>query len=439
VNADPVTSKERFGWAMYDFANSGYTTVVLTAIFNAYFVAVVAREAGLGTGAATALWTTVVAVGNAIVLVSGPVVGAIADHRAAKKSFLIVTTVGCVGMTALLSLAGAGDIFIASILVIGSLVMFGSGENLISAFLPELAPPEEMGRISGYAWGIGYIGGILTLGLCLGYITWAQDAGRDAEDFVPVTLLITAAIYACAASLTFAWLKERATPSALPPGQSYVRAGFRALKQTLAQAREFKDLFRFLASLVAFQAGVSTVFVVAAIYAQEELGFSTDELVTMILVVNVTAAVGAFGIGRIQDKLGSKVALSIALGTWVAALVIVLLADGRAAIWVGANLIGIGMGACQSSGRALIGHFTPIARTGEFFGLWGLAVNLAAIIGPMSYGLVSLWTDGNQRLALVSTLGLFLLGWALLATVNEARGTQQARLLDEQRSSGALS
>ena len=144
------------------------------------------------------------------------------------------------------------------------------------------------------------------------------------------------------------------------------------------------------------------------------------------MVVNVTAAVGAFGMGHVQDRWGSVVALALALIVWIAALVLILLAEDRAGVWLAANLIGLAMGSSQASGRALIGHFTPRARTAEFFGLWGLAVHLASIIGPLSYGLISYWSGGNQRLALLSTLMFFVLGLVLLTTVDEARGKQAA-------------
>lgn len=425
-STDEARPKEQFAWAMYDFASSGYSTVVLTAVYNAYFVSVICSSNGLSTGAGTALWTIAIGLANALVLVSAPVVGAIADDRAAKKSFLIVVTLLCIFSTGLLGAPAPGQIAQATALVVLSYVMFATGENLISAFLPEITRPSHIGRVSGYGWSIGYLGGMTTLALSLAYITWAQQRGQTAEDFVPVTLVITSAVMLLAASLTFAWLRERATPSATVAGRSYVSAGFARLAQTLQQVQRFKDLFRFLLSLVVFQAGVSTVYVVAAIYAQEEMGFSTDELVTMIMLVNITAAVGAFAVGHVQDRLGSKVALSIALAMWIAALLIILIAENRLTVWLGANLIGIAMGACQASGRALIGHFTPLARTGEFYGLWGLAVNLAAIIGPVSYGLISYASDGDQRLALMSTLSFFVVGWLLLLRVNEQRGKAAA-------------
>ncbi len=421
----PVRTIEKFAWSMYDFANSGYTTVVLTSIFNAYFVAVVAGGAGMETGAATFLWTAAIAAGNALVLLSAPVVGAMADHRACKKRFLLITTVGCVLSTAMLGWVGPGNLVAGVSLLVISLVMFGSGEYLIAAFLPEIATEEDMGRVSGYGWGLGYFGGLLTLGICLAWITWAQAQGQEASQFVPPTLWITAGIFALAALPTFLILRERARPSG-DGGRLYLAEGFQRVRSTLLHARAYQDLFRFLLTLVVFQAGMSTVIVVAAIYAQEVLAFESDDLIFIIMVVNVTAAVGAFGMGHLQDKVGSARSLSLALAIWVIAIVLVFFAEERSDIWLPANLIGLAMGATQSAGRALIGQFTPVTRTGEFFGLWGLAMHLATIIGPLTYGAISWLTGGDQRLALLSTLSFFVLGLLLLSTVNEQRGRQAA-------------
>ncbi|MGE0621953.1 MAG: MFS transporter [Pseudomonadales bacterium] len=422
----PATGREKLAWSFYDFANSGYTTVVLTTIFNAYFVGGVAAGAGLGSGTATFLWTLAVALGNGIVLLTAPVIGAVADHRACKKQFLLISTTGCVLATALLGFADQDALAVATALLVLSVVAFGTGEYLIAAFLPEIAAEDEMGRMSGYGWGLGYFGGLLTLGLCLIWITWAQEHGLPATRFVPATLWITATIFAVAALPTFVILRERAVPGSAADHPGALIEGFSRVRDTLRHARGFQDLFRFLITLVIFQAGMSTVIVIAAIYAQEVLGFQSDELILIILVVNGTAAVGAFGMGHLQDRIGSARSLTLALAIWILAIVLVLLADSRTAIWLPANLIGLAMGATQSAARALIGRFTPISRTGEFFGLWGLAVHLATIIGPVTYGAISWMTAGNQRLALVSTLGFFIIGLLLLMTVDEQRGRAAA-------------
>ena len=173
---------------MYDFANSGYTTVVITAVFNAYFVAEVARNAPWATFA----WTAALAASYIAIIITAPVIGAYADARAAKKRLLGVTTVGCVVFTAALALAGPGDLWLAIALLTLSNFFFGTGENLIAAFLPELADERAMGRISGWGWSLGYCGGLVALGLCLAYVSWAQAHSLPAAHFVPVTMLITA-------------------------------------------------------------------------------------------------------------------------------------------------------------------------------------------------------------------------------------------------------
>jgi MFS transporter, UMF1 family len=419
--------RELLAWAMYDFANSGYTTVVLTTIFNAYFVGVVAGRAdGLPVGMGTLLWTVAVSIPNALVLVSAPVLGAIADHYAAKKRFLLITTIGCVLCTALLALTGPGDVWLAVSLVVLSNLTFATGENLIAAFLPEISQQDDMGRVSAYGWAVGYVGGLAVLGICLGYVTWAQRHGFDATQYVPVTMLIVAGTFAVAATPTFLWLKERAVPLPRSPGEHSLTIGFQRLRRTLADSTRFRDLFRFLVALTIYYCGINTVVVLAAVYAQEVMRFSTSDTIILVMVVNVTAAAGAFLFGQVQDRLGSVPTLAITLLIWIAATSLAFWTESRAGFWLVANLVGIALGSSQASGRALIGQFAPPARAAEFFGLWGLAGKLAAIGGPLSYGLITYLSAGNHRLAILSTVSFFVVGLSLLATVDERRGRASA-------------
>src|SRR6202007_220014 len=181
--APQVKLHEVWAWSMYDFANSGYTTVVITAVFGAYFVSEVARNAPWATFA----WTAALSVSYAAILVTGPLIGAWADAHAAKKQLLLLSTIGCVVFTALLWLAGPGAVWLAIGLIILSNYFFGAGENLIAAFLPELADSQAMGRVSGWGWSFGYLGGLVALGICLAYI---MASGRPATETVPVTMLI---------------------------------------------------------------------------------------------------------------------------------------------------------------------------------------------------------------------------------------------------------
>jgi UMF1 family MFS transporter len=416
--ADDVRPREVLAWAMYDFANSGYTTVVITAVFNAYFVAVVAGNAPWATFA----WTAALSVSYALILLTGPVLGAYADLRAAKKRLLVLTTVGCVVATALLVFTGPGTLALAVVLLVFSNFCFGSGENLVAAFLPELAQGESLGRVSGWGWGLGYLGGLLTLGLCLGYVSWAQAHGQEPQQFVPVTMLITAAIFALASLPTFLVLRERARATPVAAGENLVRAAFARLAQTVRQAARYRDLARFLVCIVFYQAGIQTVIVLAAIYAEQALGFTTKDTIALILVVNVTAAVGAFAFGNIQDRLGHVRTIALTLVLWIATTLIAWSASESGLFWVAANLAGLCLGSSQSAGRALIGYLSPVDRRAEFFGLWGLAVKLSSILGPITYGSVTWMTDGNHRLAMLATGGFFVAGLLLLAGINVPRG-----------------
>ena len=422
-NRNPAKLREILAWAFYDFANSGYTTVVLTTIYSAYFVGIVAADLDAADpGSATLIWTLAIGVANLIVLVSGPIIGAIADFRGSKKYFLLLSSIVCVGSTALLAGAEPGQVALAVLLLTISAVAFASGENLIAAFLPEIASTENMGRISGYGWSLGYFGGLLTLGCCLAYINYASGQGLGADHYVPVCLVLTAVIFAITAMPTFIWLRERAKPRPLAPGKTYFTAGLAQALDTLGHAKRMPDLFRFLLCIILFQAGVATVVVIAAIYAQEVMQFDSQQLIVLIMVVNLTAAVGAFFFGFMQDRFGSVNSLAAALLVWIAAIVVALQASTETHIWVAGNLIGLAMGATQAGGRALIGQLTPASHNGEIFGLWGLANRSAAILGPISYGLINRVGGGDHQLSLVSTLAFFVLGLILLFTVNESRG-----------------
>jgi len=411
---------------MYDFANSGYTTVVLTAIFNAYFVGVVA--AGAGSGSDTFLWTLATSIANGLVLLTAPVIGAMADHGAHKKRFLAISTTGCVLSTAALATVGAGDIALGMALVVLSAFFFHTGEDLIAGFLPEIARPSEMGRISAYGWSLGYLGGLGVLGLCLGYLHLASARGVTSSEAVPVTMLITATAFALAALPTFLWLRERAVPQHLPRGVRLLTVGWKRVRETFTRVRRHRDLFRFLVALTFYYSGIYAVVVLAAVYAQQVMAFTVTDTLVMILVVNLTAAAGAFGFGWFQDRIGSQRTLVFTLIVWIVALGLAWMVETRAGFWVVANLIGIAMGSSQSAGRALVGLFSPRTRTAEYFGLWGFASKLAAVIGPPVYGLIVLITQGNHRLALLCTTAFFIAGLLVLLTVDEGRGRRAARV-----------
>jgi UMF1 family MFS transporter len=414
VLAPGVRPREVWAWAMFDFANSGYTTVVITAIFNAYFVAVVAGNAAW----ATLAWTGALAVSYGLVVATAPLVGALADAHACKKRLLALTTVGCAACTAALAGAGPGDIALATVCLVLSNFFFASGENLIAAFLPELADSQAMGRVSGWGWSFGYLGGLAALAICLAYITGNPE--RSANELVPVTMLITAAFFALAATPTFLFLKERAQP------QPRQESPWRRIRETLAQANRYRDLRRFLVCILFYQAGITAVVALAAIYAEQAMNFTTQQTIVLILVVNLTAAVGAFAFGYLQDAIGHVRALALTLAGWIAMVLIAGFSHSSASFWLAANLAGLCMGSSQAAGRAVVGYLAPPARLAEFFGLWGLATKAASIFGPITYGAVTWIFAGNHRLGIFAVGLYFVAGLALLARIDVERGRAAA-------------
>ncbi|WP_093379506.1 MFS transporter [Variovorax sp. OV329] len=418
-----VRKREVFGWAMYDFANSGYTTVVITAVFAAYFVGGLAQGAAWGPLA----WTVALSISYAIVMFTMPAIGAWADLHAAKKRLLMGVTAGCVVGTAALALtpgmAGtAGGIALAMGLVVISNTFYSYGESLTGAFLPELATAEGMGKVSGWGWGFGYIGGMLALGICLAYVLWAQGKGLPASNFVPVTMLITAVIYGLAACVTFALLPERAKPQAGRRGGG----AWRQLRKTFGEARAHRDFMWLLACTVCYQGGVAVAITLAAIYAEQVIGFVPHETMMLIFVLNIAAALGAFGFGYVQDRVGHRLSLAVTLVAWIVVCVVAGTAGSKGQFWVAATIAGLAMGSSQSAGRAMAGVLAPPRQLAEFFGLWSFSTRLASIVGPLGYGLITWATGGNQRVAILATSGLFVAGIALLMPIDMRRGREAA-------------
>jgi UMF1 family MFS transporter len=277
-----------------------------------------------------------------------------------------------------------------------------------------------MGRVSGWGWAFGYLGGLVSLGISLAYILWAEKQGQTATQFVPVTMVITALVFAICATPTFVFLKERALP--VPK----LRSAWNEVLNTLSQARRFRDLWQFLVCILFYQAGIMAVIALAAIYATEAMKFTFVDTIILILVVNVTAAAGAFGFGYLQDAIGHVKAMRLVLAGWIVMIALAYLAEGKALFWVAANLAGLCMGAAQAAGRAIVGYLSPPARTAEFFGLWGLAVKAASIFGPLTYGAVTWIFEGNHRLGILAVGVYFVIGLVLLGGLDTERGRRAA-------------
>ena len=415
-----VRRREMWSWALYDFGNSGYTTVVLTAVFNVYYVSVVAA----GEENATFLWTLFIGLSNFLSMLIMPMAGSLADARATKKRWLLGATLACVLGTVLLGWSGPGTWLFAGLMLVISNVGYNMGESLSSAFLPELARPESMGRASGWGWGLGYFGGLLALGIALVIV-------RSAPEAVPHAILwSTAALYAAAALPLFLFLKERSRPRETGAARltlsGAARSSWAEILGTLRHIRDFKDFARLSLCGFFFQSGVSVVITLAAVYASEVMGFTVEDTLFMIFIVNITAAAGAFGFGHVQDRLGHKATLALTLALWIGMAVTAWFATSRPVFWVAANLAGIAMGACQSAGRTMVALLAPKSRLAEFFSFWNMALWTASVVGPVTYGSITAVTGGNHRLAILSTGCFFVVSLIVLAFIDMERGRHLA-------------
>jgi MFS transporter, UMF1 family len=243
---------------------------------------------------------------------------------------------------------------------------------------------------------------------------------------VPVTMLITAALYGVASLATFWLLAERARPHPEALRQGGVTASLRQLHATFLQARRFKDFMWLLACAVCYQGGVAVAITLAAIYAETVIGFKQQETMVLMFVLNLAAAGGAFAWGYLQDRIGHKIALGSTLVGWIATCVIAAVTTTKGGFWWAATIAGLCMGSSQSAGRAMAGMFAPPRQVAEFYGLWSFATRLASIIGPLSYGAITWATGGNQRLAILSTSALFVAGLVLLGPIDVKRGRAAA-------------
>lgn len=405
-----VRLRELFAWALYDFANSGYTTVVLTTVFSAYFVGVVAN----GKPWATLAFTAAMSLSYLMVMISMPGIGAQADAHRRKKRVLAISTAGCVLATLVLMKAQPGTVILALFALIVSNYFYCVGESVIASFLPEIARPEALGRVSGWGWGFGYFGGMLTLGLSMLVVFGAEQNGLNAASYVPWIMLLTALVFAVAAMPALVLLKERTPQKSGNSGN--VLAELRKAWQVTRKS--YPDFYRLLLCGACYHAGIAVVVTLSSVYATQVMGFTMAGTMLLIFTVNIAAAAGALWFGHIQDKIGHKLALTITLYGWILMVLVAFVALQAWVFWVAATLAGLCMGTSQSAGRAMVAALAPKGSPAEFYGLWTFAIQLAAVVGPVSYGLITWVSAGQHRLALLFTGVFFVAGLAVLRGID---------------------
>lgn len=406
---------------MYDVANSTFATVIVTTVYNAYFVRVIAGSA-VGSDTATLLLGVATTIASLLIVFSAPLIGAITDALRIRKRALMVATVVCCTSTALLALVGPGNYIAAMALLIVACVAYGTAEDLVAAFLPEITQKQHIGLVSAIGWAAGYIGGLVALAISLAYVVWAESQRMTNVQYVPVVTLICAGLYALASIPTFLWVRERGERQIEMNHPNLLSIGFSRVKDTLQHARQYRDLFNFLIGLFVFACGSTTIIQLAVVYADQILQFTPQDAIIMMAVVHVTAAIGALVFGKIQDRIGSRSSLLICAALWIATVLIAYVSTEKWHFWIAANTVGAAVGGTGSIARALVGTFAPSNRTGEFLGLWGMAIKLATAVGPLTFGITTKLTGSNFRIAILSMLIFFIVGIVIALRVDEERG-----------------
>lgn len=419
----PASRRELWAWCCYDFANSSFSTLIITVAYSVYFVQVVAADVST-PGMAERLWFWGYAASMLVVGLVSPVLGALADIRGIKRRVLIVSTLLCVMSTALLWFVARGDVMLGLVIFGLANIGFDLGFVFCSAFLVELVSPQQMGRLSGYGWGFGYVGGLLSLALAYPFIAGGFADANLAS--YRLSFVVTALFFLIAALPTFLFLQERVQPRVRVPGLALWREVTRQLRHTARSLAAYRDLRRYFVAYLLYSDAINTVIVASGIFANKVLDFTPSDLIIYFLVTQITAGLGSVGFGFIADRTGATRAITITLLIWVGLVVGAAAVQTQMQFYLLGLVAGAALGANQSVSRTLLGRFTPLGRQGEFFGFFSVAGKFAAILGPIVYGEVTVWT-GSQRWAVLSMAVFFLVGLAVFLGVDERRGMAAAQ------------
>lgn len=434
-----ASKREIFGWAMFDFANQAYTLLIITVVFGDLYTRIIVGDAPdyrLGN----LLWSVSLATSYLLVVLCAPIAGAIMDATASRKKFLFASYLLTVITTALLYFVAPGWIMLGVLLIVLSNFAYSIGEGFVASFLPGLGPAEDLGKISGFGWALGYIGGLVSavfVLLALG------DVSEDNFERIRWVGPWAAFFFLVAAIPTFVWLKERGQSQVLPAGDHYLRIGLRRVQVTLQHVRQRRDLAILLGSVFFSMSGIYIIITYAFIYGAQVIGWDEGVRTLMFILVQVTAAAGALGFGFIQDRLGALRTYRITLLMWIAAIVLIyltpIIADlaqqhlgldwqAQYVFLIVGCMAGISLGSCQSATRTLVGLFSPLARAAEFFGFWGLSMKLAGFAGVLCIGLLQVLLGLHVSILFCGVL--FAIALIISYRVDEARGCASAELKD---------
>ncbi|MCH8537622.1 MAG: MFS transporter [Alkalimonas sp.] len=433
--------REIFGWSMFDFANQGYTLLIITVIFGDLFTRVIVADAPdyrLGN----LLWSISLAISYLMVVVANPICGAVMDYTASRKRFLFISYLLTVGATAMLYWVEPGWWWPAMLLIIISNFAYAIGEGFIASFLTDLGPRKALGWISGLGWSLGYVGGLIATAFALFFL---GDVSLENYQTIRWVGPFAAGFFLLAAIPTFIWLRERGTKRQLPAGKSLLSVAFSRLHTTWSAMHQFRDLRILLVSIFFAMAGIYIIIAFSFIYGAQVIGWDEQVRVLMFVTVQITAALGAIGFGFLQSWIGAKITYIMTLSLWLLAI-LAIWQTPQLTLWfqqwfnvdwqaqyvflVAGVLAGASLGSSQSAARALVGVFTPLVKSAEFFGFWGMATKLAAVFGMVGLGLMQ-WAFGLAD-AILFCLLLFVLAIVAVLPVQEARGSEVAELWQDE-------
>ena len=397
-------------WALFDFANSVYPAVMTTAVFPVFYVTFVVGEEG---GVGELWWGRAVSLSALVVAISSPLLGAIADRGGVRKRFMLFYTAVCLVGVAMMSTLGEGMVVQGFVLFLLANIGFESALVFYNAYLPDIAPPEKQGWVSGLGFGVGYLGSALGLLMVLPLV-------GDRIELVWPLVSIFFLVFALPAFLVL----PKDQPTEMTVAQA-ARWGVTSFREIVREVWEFTELRNFLLAFFFYIDGVLTVIVMAGVVATETFGFDQQGTIVLFLIVQLSALVGAFALATPTDRYGPKRVLNGVLALWVFVGVAAYFIQNQTLFYGMAILAGLGLGSVQAASRTFLSLLVPggqgSGQAARIFGFYALCGKASSVIGPMLFGYVTVWAGGNQRPAFLALTGLFLVGLVLLQRVADPR------------------
>lgn len=415
----PHSKTQLIAWSFYDWANNGFATVIQTFVFAAYFTRRVAADEATGS----AQWGMAIGIAGLIVAVSGPILGAVADQIGRRKPWIAGFTMLCVVATALLWFVYPSPESVPLALVLVGVGTIGAELATIyyNAMLPELAPPERIGRWSGWAWGLGYAGGLLCLVIALvafvGDAAWLELDRQSAAN-VRATFLLAAAWY-----LLFALPLLLFVPESAPRKKGWTdaaRDGWRQIRTSIRHVGRYAHIVRFLIARMIYIDGLATLFAFGGVYAAGTFDMTESQVLMFGIALNVTAGLGAAAFGWIDDHVGAKPTIIFSLVGLIIPATLILLVESQVLFWILGLILGIFVGPVQAASRSFLARIAPAELRNEIFGLYALSGKATAFVGPLLVGWISYWAS-SQRAGMSVIVVLFAVGLVLMRTVPAAR------------------